>query len=536
MVPAPVAGLPGFGEYNDLGVHDPATGSFYLATGHPLEPLWWWDGVSRCHPTGLGSAAGGTRAAAYAVVVDTVDRNVVFVGTTAGVWQGRMIAPAAGQPRAWQWRPFANGLPEAAAQDLAIGEWPRGEGQPALRLLRVALQARGVFEVDLGAALAQQTYLRVHACDTRRLLPTPLVDPLRTVAAPRRTWDLDWAYERNRDHQTGAGLPAPHPDGTPATDLLWHSSPDVVCRPRQVVAPAAVPPPVVPAPPAPAALPWAAAPADRFWLWSLQTAIRALPAATFADAPLVVADGRWTAWWVQRLRRIRTTMGLPNVAAVQNVGVDDALRTDLRVQSGFWTTPWADGGPTEADLVERVVGMATPRPVSVNRAAVLAAGVAALRRRYVVEVCVHHRGQLAAAAGDVGVTLLRTTLPADPATWAAVAAPDITGLSAALDALPGDTHSGAAPNALPGWTPAAPWQFVDAARPAHRPRTTTGPGQASVVSFDADLSTIAAGTDMLLLALVHHRSEAVTLAAGGIRDAVLGSSQAAARSVRVVAT
>ena len=68
------------------------------------------------------------------------------------------------------------------------------------------------------------------------------------------------------------------------------------------------------------------APADRFWLWSLQTAIRALPAATFPDAPLVVADGRWTAWWVQRLRRIRTTMGLPNVAAVRNVVVVPGLQ------------------------------------------------------------------------------------------------------------------------------------------------------------------------------------------------------------------
>jgi hypothetical protein len=38
----------------------------------------------------------------------------------------------------------------------------------------------------------------------------------------------------------------------------------------------------------------------------------------------------------------------------------------------------------------------------------------------------------------------------------------------------------------------------------------------------------------VLLALVHRRTEPVTLAAGGLRDAVLGSSHAAARSVRVV--
>jgi hypothetical protein len=36
-----------------------------------------------------------------------------------------------------------------------------------------------------------------------------------------------------------------------------------------------------------------------------------------------------------------------------------------------------------------------------------------------------------------------------------------------------------------------------------------------------------------VLALAHHRTEPVTLGAGGLRDAVLGSSHAAARSVRV---
>ena len=95
--PAPIAGaLPGFGEYNDLAVHDPVAGSFYLATSHPLEPLWWWDGA-RCHPTGLGSMAGGTRSPAYSVVTDLVTPTTatVYVGTTSGVWQGEFTAPAA---------------------------------------------------------------------------------------------------------------------------------------------------------------------------------------------------------------------------------------------------------------------------------------------------------------------------------------------------------------------------------------------------------------------------------------------------------
>lgn len=227
-------------------------------------------------------------------------------------------------------------------------------------------------------------------------------------------------------------------------------------------------------------------------------------------------------------------MGLANPAPPRDVVVDDALWSDLRVQSGFWTAPWADGGPTEADLVERVVGMATPRPASVNGDALLAASVAVMRRPYVVDVCVHHRGRSPAATADVAVTLLRTALPADPAAWAAAAAPDVAGLAAALDGLPADTQAGAAPNALPGWVPPAPWAFGDAARPARRPRTETTPGQASIVSFDADFGTVGAGTDLLLLAVVHHRAEPITLRAGGIRAGVLGSSHAAARSVRAV--
>jgi hypothetical protein len=108
---------------------------------------------------------------------------------------------------------------------------------------------------------------------------------------------------------------------------------DPICRPAQIVPPA----PVAPAP----GLPWTSVPPDRFWLWCLQTAIHALPPVTFPDAPLVVPDGRWTAWWVQRLRRIRTAMGLPNVPNPRQVRVNAALWNDARVRARFWTPPWA---------------------------------------------------------------------------------------------------------------------------------------------------------------------------------------------------
>jgi hypothetical protein len=164
---------------------------------------------------------------------------------------------------------------------------------------------------------------------------------------------------------------------------------------------------------------------------------------------------------------------------------------------------------------------------------VRAASTAVLRRRYVVDVCVHQRGRVSARAADVAVVLLRTVLPTSAPAWNTVAAPGIGGLVAALDALPADTSAGAAPGALPGYVPPAGWTFVDAARPARRPRRPVSATEARVVSFDADFSADPLNTDVLILALVHHRAEPVALPAGTVRAAVLDSSHACARSVRV---
>jgi hypothetical protein len=519
--PVAAASLPGFGRYNDLAVDPTVAGAFYLATSHPLEPLWWWDGA-QCHPTTLGSAPGGTSSPAYSVVIDPANSKIVYVGTTIGVWQGTLTPPAAGSPPTWSWTQYSNGLPEAAVQDLAITPaYPQPGGGDPVVLLRAALQSRGLWEVDLRKPSTEQTYLRVHPYDTRRLVPTPPANPLTVAGKPRRSLHLDWAYERNRDHRTKAAAAAPHPDGTAAADFLWHASPDVRCRPT----PVATAPGAVPVPPG---LPWSVQPADQFWLWSLQTALRALPPAQFPDAALIVPDGRWTPWFRQRLKKIRPAL----TPSLSGGTVDAALWNNAAVQAGFWTPPWSTPEPAEADLVERVVGMATPRVGSVKGAAVLAAATGVLRRRYQVDVCVHHRGRHDAAAGDVAVVLFRTVLPVDPTTWAAVAAPDITGLAAALDGLPADTSGGPAPNALPGYAPPAGWAFADAARPARRPRQDVGPGNPRVVTFDADFSADPAGTDVLLLALVHRRTDAVALPAGALAVAVPTSAHAAALSVR----
>jgi hypothetical protein len=62
-----------------------------------------------------------------------------------------------------------NGLPEAVVQDLSIF---KGSG---LKLMRAALQARGVWEVDLNnTTVTPLSYLRLFRTDTRRVVPTPM--------------------------------------------------------------------------------------------------------------------------------------------------------------------------------------------------------------------------------------------------------------------------------------------------------------------------------------------------------------------------
>jgi len=89
----------------------------------------------------------------------------VYVGTVTGVWHG--VRTPGTTTVTWQKPPFVNGLPPAAVQDLTV--WQGGAASP--RLLRAALQARGVWEVDLAAASEPvRTYLRVHPRDDRRQL------------------------------------------------------------------------------------------------------------------------------------------------------------------------------------------------------------------------------------------------------------------------------------------------------------------------------------------------------------------------------
>ena len=166
---------------NDIAVFVPAPGapvSVYLAmhgdlTADGAEQLWWFDGAGGWHKTGLRAL---TTAAALAVVVEDGHPDLVHVGTTIGVFRGRLTITG-GDP-SWPWTRLNNGLPDVAVQDLAI--FSRGP----VRLLRAATQARGVWELDLAGPVADRTYLQVHRDDSRRILPTSLVDPYEAPVAP----------------------------------------------------------------------------------------------------------------------------------------------------------------------------------------------------------------------------------------------------------------------------------------------------------------------------------------------------------------
>src|SRR5690606_29997235 len=136
----------------------------------------------------------------------------VYVGTAIGVFRGELSF--AGATPSWSWTYLDNGLPEAAVHDLAFFD------HSGVKLLRAALQARGVWELDLSStpASTRRTYVRAHPYDMRRITPAVLSDPVQ-----------------------GRGATYP-----------WNRSPDLVCR-RAAGGPA---------PTRPRSLPWRGAARD----------------------------------------------------------------------------------------------------------------------------------------------------------------------------------------------------------------------------------------------------------------------------------
>jgi hypothetical protein len=192
----PLPFVPADSAVSDVAVHAPTRGmlgSCYVTTiggsvaftdGSSVarDTLYFFDGVDKWFPTGLrlNLPTSGTwtgirvTAPALGVVVDPDDANTVYVATSVGVVRGVLtIAGTVAVPTyKWAWSQFMNGLPEAAVQDLSIRKYG------TVKLLRAALQSRGVWETDLSTpASTALTYLRAYRTDTRRLLPTSLSGP-----------------------------------------------------------------------------------------------------------------------------------------------------------------------------------------------------------------------------------------------------------------------------------------------------------------------------------------------------------------------
>lgn len=467
--------LPTSCAWTDVYGHDPgrgAHGSLYVATAGPEDSaaakapdtLWWFDGSDTWFATGLRTSPQGTKAPAYAVVVDPDDRSVVYVGTGAGVWRGTFDVDA----KSWTWVVFSNGLPEATVADLEIVE------VGAVRLLRAAVHALGVYEVDLTGPTAPRTFLRVHDLDSRRISPAPLTNPRVN----------------------------------PPAAVRWDASPDV--RPRMDVG--------APAPPAPAGVAQnitgnPAAPADAHRLWVFQTALRRLD-------PLVRCDGRWSNDFQARLVARRQAAGLSSVARV-----DAAIWNNVVTAARRYSKPWddpptgvADPGPSEADLLELVVDRPAP--------AGDAASLALTRGRAKVEVLVHHRHALAADAAAVRVVLLRHTLGASPDDGAGLAVGFTAKVAEALAS--GNPPTGGWDSLPDGWT------VADATVPMRSPSYAVHPRTPRAVTFDLDLSAAGAGDRLVLVAVAASTVDTAAFAGATLRDLVLRSRCAAARTVRVI--
>ena len=502
--------IPPEGMLNDLAVHDQTAGphgSFYVATSHPQEPLWWFDGTGIWYPAGLGMlppGGPGVRVPAYSVTVDPAEPGAVYVGTGVGVWRGELTTTA-GVP-SWTWSALANGLPEAAVQDLSVVRYPLAQGGQ-VRLLRAALQSRGAWECQLDTDLVDLTYVRVHPYDTRRSLPTALPDPLPPPQGADREWHLDWADVRARAFRDAAGRPAASPDGTPAGSFTWHASPDVRVHPA----------PGSPPLQAPATLPWSRRPADRYALWALQTALHAVD-------PLIVPDGRWTALFGLRLRALRRANGLSDTAVV-----DAALWNHAAIAAGWWANPWDGTAPSEADLVERIVHRTTARPVvgtgpEVDAPTVSAASCAVPPGLLAVEVCVHSRALQPLGPDGLTVLLLRTQLDLNAATWAGMSALAAAGLGAAMTGVPA---AGGPLGVMlpPGWEPA------DSNVEVRRPAGPVAPAAPRLVSFQTNLPGPTG--QWLLLAVIAAEAGSPNLAGASLSGQILGSPHLAARSVEI---
>ena len=452
------ATLPAPTRLTDVAVV-PGTQDLYLTTtGHPTSTAvdtcyLWDDATSALVATGLRAAmsppppptgAVGPLDPAYSVVVDPAAAGEVYVGTATAVWHGTRTPGTT--TVTWPPSPFVNGLPQAAVQDLSIWQSPAPPAAPdpaAPRLLRAAVQARGVWEVDLQAAAEPaRTYLRVHARDDRRRLPTPLADPRRGPTAP-------------------AGS--------------VHESPDVTVRPR--ADPAAAP--------AYAGQVITAVNVPAYQLWTFQTAFR-------WRYPSVLPTGLWSDAFGDLVQLHRAELRLPpgrhvdrplwdavvgGTRLAPDLTVSENAGHPLAVYRPAWQTPLDPGAvATEVDLLESV----QPRSVTQGRWFVFS-------EPSTVDVLLHHRDTRPVPADEAFAMLLWRSDPSSQ-TLLATPATDVVAWAQGVAA-------GAAPPVPPGWQ-------VGGAAPGRNPLSVPLDARLPrAVPIDVDLATVPRFHRVLLLAV-----------------------------------
>jgi hypothetical protein len=299
--------------------------------------------------------------------------GTVYVGTAVGVWKGEL--DDAGPPPQWDWTELTNGLPEAAVQDLSVVHY--GDRT----ILRAAVQARGVWELELAAGTpAPHTYLR------------------------------SWTFDGRRGASSTAAADFPQPAFDPGSPTDWTRSPDVSVRP----APGSMPqPPTFPVtknrhPPEE--------------LWPFQTALHAVDPACRPTAS-------WTKAFGRRLEVFRKTHNVGgNPVPANLLQVIDADVWGQVVDAAHVFAPMWDGvEPTEADLLELV---------QLDHAGNGETRVPAARLN--VDVLVHHRDSRPVDASKVRVTLLQRDVsgPAKPWESARIEADACAAVTSALIAVP----------------------------------------------------------------------------------------------------
>jgi hypothetical protein len=441
-----------------------------------VDTLYWFDGTSSLHPTGLRGDTDGVPAPVTAIVCDPADPNEVWVGTTIGVWRGVRTLHGANPPT-WVWEARVNGLPEAAVEDLEIFT------DGGLRLLRAAIASRGLWELRLDTTdVADLVYVRAHDDDLR--YRARAVETQRDLVTPRS----------------------------------WHGSPDV--RPR--VASTALA--------APSSLSWTRSffDLDNEGLRRFQSALR----ASTGDQR-VRPIGDWDDYFNEVLRDLGAPVGpvVPPPGVPNQVSIDAAFWNTHMTAPHETADPWGAGTPTEADLIELTA--------SLTEGQVARTSCSLPKATAKVDIVVHHRGLEPVDGANVRVTLLRWIDPRtagralwnDSTTWFSGDVPWTTAVNELLNSASGVTLE----TFGNGWAFVG---SPPPARRVTLAGQTLEPMSSGIATFAIDLSGLRTNEVVLLAAVIRTGTSVaddISLAPAPLGELALTSPFVAVRSMRVTA-